>query len=112
MTLDIINHSPSQAATDTNATLRSVSTRRADANRRREALKIILEAHRLTPTELSRLINCSRPNALYNFLKGRSAALSLDMIERILTALPAISFEELVGWTRIRRGNPVFIRSR
>lgn len=68
------------------------------AQRRRFALAVLLRELRLTPADLARMVGC-QPNAFYNFLNGRSAALSLDTIERILMAFPNVTFEDLVGWS-------------
>jgi hypothetical protein len=57
-----------------------------------------LASHGLAPAQLARGAALPQANAIYNFLHGRWRALSLEVMERILTALPDISFDELVGW--------------
>jgi hypothetical protein len=86
-----------------NATLltqpRLFATPQANAERRRAALRRLLAKYGYTPTELARMAGYKRANAIYNFLNGRANALSLEAVERILTVLPGVNFEELVGWT-------------
>ena len=69
----------------------------ASADRRRVGLQRLLDHHRLNPTDLARDLGLTTPNAIYNFLAGRSASLSLDTIERILDLYPDISFAALIG---------------
>ena len=69
----------------------------AHAARRRVGLQRLLDHHRITPTDLARDLGLTTPNAIYNFLAGRSASLSLDTIERILDLYPDISFTALIG---------------
>jgi len=68
-----------------------------DATRRRAGLRQLLTTKRTTCSELAREIGLPTPNALFNFLNGHSASLSLETIERILTAHPDMSFHDLVG---------------
>lgn len=70
----------------------------ANGERRRGGLSGALELYRLTPAELAKRAGLPSPNLIYNFLKGYSEALSLETVERILTALPSLSFDQLVGW--------------
>lgn len=71
----------------------------AASQRRRDGLTRVMDRHGLTPTELAHLAGYTTPNFLFNLLHGHSNALSIGAVERILTVLPTVSFEELVGWT-------------
>ena len=68
-----------------------------NADRRRAGLRQLLAAKTITCSELAREIGLPNGNILFNFLNGRSASLSLETIERILTAHPDVSFHDLVG---------------
>ena len=67
------------------------------SERRRAGLRRLLERKNITATDLARTIGLPTPNALYNFLNGRTASLSLETVERILSAHPDVSFHDLVG---------------
>lgn len=69
----------------------------AAAVRRRNALAAFLHGRRLTEADLSRAIGLVNANLLYNFKHGRTNALSLGVIERILDRFPETTFEELTG---------------
>ena len=71
--------------------------------RRREGLRALLTLYRITPRALAHLTGLPSANAIYNFLHGRSAALSLATIEAILIAFPEFTFEELTGRPRRRQ---------
>lgn len=99
MTTDTSGSPPGEAeSVASDATSDDADVAATNAQRRRFALALLLRELHLTPTELARMVGC-KPNALYNFLNGHSAALSLDTIERILRALPTVTFEDLVGWS-------------
>jgi SOS-response transcriptional repressor LexA len=68
-----------------------------DGERRRAALRRLLASKNITPTYLARLIRLPNANAIYNHLGGRSAALSLETVERIVSLFPDVAFTELVG---------------
>lgn len=69
----------------------------ADTDRRRAALRRILMERGLTPSELARRAGLSTPNSLFNFLNGHSQSISLRVLEQILTALPDLSADDLLG---------------
>ena len=69
----------------------------ANAERRRNGLVRFLERHHITPTELARMIDLPSPNAIYNFVAGRSASLNTETLERILASFPAETFDALIG---------------
>jgi len=69
----------------------------AAAQRRRRALQEFLLARQMSFADLARSLGLATANAFYNFTNGRSDCLSLPMIERILDAYPAATFEELTG---------------
>ena len=73
---------------DTPAKAETVSARLArDAERRRELLRRAIGRSGLPLAELARQAGLSTANSLYNFLSGRSLALSLRTLERIASAL-------------------------
>ena len=51
----------------------------------------------LSPTDLAREIRLVSANAIFNFLRGNSASLSLDTIERIVAAYPDFGCRDMVG---------------
>lgn len=67
------------------------------AERRRHALRRFLQRRSLSIAVLYRALGLSTGNAFYNFVNGRSDALSLPLIERILELYDDATFEELVG---------------
>ena len=68
------------------------------AERRRQALRRFLARHDLTPTDLAHRAGMNTPNAIYNFLKGRSDSLSQRTIERILATFPGTPVTDVTGW--------------
>lgn len=69
----------------------------AAADRRRRALRDLMARHALTPTELAKAAGMPSPNAIYNFLQGRTDSLSQTTIERIVAAIPGAVVAELSG---------------
>ncbi len=67
------------------------------AERRRDALRDFLRNHDLTASELARRIGTANANLIYNLQQGRSASLSIPVVERILGLFREVTFEELVG---------------
>jgi hypothetical protein len=65
--------------------------------RRRAGLRRLFARKNITAADLARLIQLPNANSLYNHLAGRSAALSLETIERIAAIFPDVSFADLVG---------------
>jgi len=80
---------------------RAPSTRslRADlcAEARRQALRDLLAREAMTPTALARLAGFASPNALYNFLHGRTRSLSATTLARIGEVLPHIDLARLIA---------------
>ena len=68
-----------------------------NADRRRAGLRALMRSKGINPTSLANRAGLTGPNALFNFLNGRTQSLSLELIERILQAFPEASFRELVG---------------
>ena len=68
----------------------------AIAEIRRLVLREILAQTGLTVTTLARRAGLPRPNALYNFLSGRSSSLSSNSLAAIRAALPHIDLTGLV----------------
>ena len=67
-----------------------------DAEARRAALRQLLRDNNFTPTQLARKAGLPRANALYNFLNGRSASLSVITLAQIGAALPWVDLTGLV----------------
>jgi len=68
----------------------------ATAEARRYALRELLAQTGLTPTELARRARLPSPNAIYNFLAGRTLSLSSNSLAAIRAALPHIDLTRLV----------------
>jgi hypothetical protein len=64
---------------------------------RRELFRRFLYEHDLTPTALARQIGLSTANSFYNFLHGRSNALSQPVLELIAKHYPAMPFTPQPG---------------
>jgi hypothetical protein len=76
-----------------------------NADRRRAGLRALMQAKSINPTTLAQMSGLTSPNALFNFLHGRTQSLSLDLIEPILRAFPDVSFRELTGLKPGSSGN-------
>lgn len=68
-----------------------------EAERRRRALRDLLDKHNMRPTDLARAAKLPTASAIFNFLQGRSKALSQQTYEKLLAALPGTSISELTG---------------
>lgn len=66
------------------------------AEARRRALRLILAQTQLTPTALARMAGFPSPNAIYNFLHGRTHSLSANTIARIGEVLPTVDVFQLI----------------
>lgn len=73
------------------------SATEAAAQRRRRALQAFIDRLDITPADLARTLGLTNANAIYNFFAGRSASLSLPVIEAILDQFDDLTFEELTG---------------
>jgi hypothetical protein len=73
------------------------AARATDAERRRIALRRLLDHHHMTPTGLARVIGTKTPNAIFNFLNGYSGSLSQRTLEKILAAFPDGSADDFIG---------------
>lgn len=71
--------------------------RKTRADRRRRALRDFMELEGITPSRLAREAGMKSPNALYNFLSGRSNSLSQETYERLVRSRPGIRMRELTG---------------
>ena len=73
-----------------------------DAERRRNALRQVFADYRLTATDVAAGAGLPTPNAIYNFLTGRSRSLSQQTLEKIAAAIPGVTLAMLTG-----EGEPV-----
>ena len=76
-------------------TMAGVSSERA-AEARRAALRQILRENNIPPAQLARQAGLRRANAIYNFLNGGSASLSVITIAQIGAALPGVDLTGLI----------------
>ena len=78
-------------------TLRSKGVRasRDTADQRRAILREFLRKHRIKPKELGRRGGFN-PNSIYNFLKGVSDSLSVGTLERMVSAIPGATADDLL----------------
>ena len=67
------------------------------ATARRKALKTCLDAAGMTPTDVARAANLVSPNAIFNFLGGRTASLSQATYEALARVIPGASLASLTG---------------
>jgi hypothetical protein len=64
---------------------------------RRKALRACLDAAEMTETDAARAAGMPTPNALYNFLKGRTASLSQSTLEALSRVVPGATLASLTG---------------
>lgn len=78
---------------------------KADAERRRRALRQFMAARGLEPAEWARRAGLTNANSIYNFLRGRAASLSQKTLEALASA-EGVSVSELTGESLVtlRRG--------
>lgn len=69
----------------------------SDGNRRRKALGDFLKRRGLSMAELVKALDIGYGTLLYNHKSGRSEALSVPVVEKILDRFPDATFEELTG---------------
>jgi hypothetical protein len=72
-----------------------IRTSRNAAEQRREFLRAFLRKHGVKPKQLGRRGGFN-PNAIYNFLKGISGSLSMRTVERMLSAIPGATADDLL----------------
>jgi len=72
--------------------------------RRREALRKVMEQHELTPKEWATAAGLPRANALYAFLKAKGTpgaprpnSLHVETLEKLAAAIPGVTVSELLG---------------
>lgn len=81
---------------ETRPTRRKPRPVEATAEARRYVLREILAQNGLTVTALARRAGLPSPNALYNFLNGRTLSLSANSLAAIRAALPHVDLTGLV----------------
>jgi len=67
------------------------------SNRQREALERALRDARLTSAEAARQAKLKTPNALYNFLGGRTRSLSVSTLAELAKVIPGATIASLRG---------------
>jgi transcriptional regulator with XRE-family HTH domain len=68
-----------------------------EAERRRERLRQFLRKHNVTRAELAKRARLPTANTLYNFLGGRTNTLNLATAEKLVSAVPGASLQDLLG---------------
>ena len=76
---------------------------------RRKALRDALHRATMSPAEAARAAGLRTPNAIYNFLGGRSHSLSSETYERLARAIPQTTLAELQGLADHREDVPAAI---
>jgi hypothetical protein len=88
-----------------------VSDVESSAEKRRVALKKVLNERGINPTDLASMCGWGTPNVIYNFFAGRTTQLSTQKYEEICKALPGITVSDLTGGTVKKTAPQVLVKT-
>lgn len=81
------------------------------ADRRRKVLRSFMQEHELSPAQWSRDAKFTTPNAIYNFLNGRTSQLSQETYEKLAAVVPGATVEKLTGAYKAPASKGVVVRA-